>query len=137
MKRVFILTALALLASVPILASPAIEAEIKARADEFAAAWNKHDTKAMADMWSTDGDLINPYGRVAKGRAEVEKLFLDVCNWLLGRDDLLARESVRWQYPRVALPASENALWQWGTRLGMPVLFVYLGLVVLMVRRLR
>ncbi len=66
-----------------------------------------------------------------------EKLFLDVCNWLLGRDDLLAKDSSVWQYPRVPLSASANALWQWGTRLGMPVLFVYLGLVVLMVRRLR
>jgi hypothetical protein len=66
-----------------------------------------------------------------------EKLFLDVCNWLLGRDDLLARDNIDWQYPRVALPASENVLWQWGTRLGMPAFFVYLGLVVFMVRRLR
>ena len=66
-----------------------------------------------------------------------EKLFLDVCNWLLGRDDLLAKDNVVWQYPRVSLPVADNALWQWGTRLGMPVLFVYLGLVVLMVRRLR
>jgi hypothetical protein len=66
-----------------------------------------------------------------------EKLFLDVCNWLLGRDDLLAKQGVVWEYPRVALAASDNALWQWGTRLGMPVLFVYLGFVVLLVRRLR
>ena len=67
-----------------------------------------------------------------------EKLFLDVCNWLLGRDDLLARQvNVPWSYPRVALADSENALWQSGTRLGMPLLFVYLGLMVLMVRHMR
>jgi len=66
-----------------------------------------------------------------------EKLLLDVCNWLLGRDDLLAKAEHRWQYPRVTLADSQQALWQWGTRLGLPLLFAYLGLVVLMVRRLR
>jgi hypothetical protein len=67
-----------------------------------------------------------------------EKLLLDVSNWLLGRDDLLARDDHEpWQYPRVTLTGSENGLWQWGTRLGMPLLFVYLGFVVLMVRRMR
>ena len=66
-----------------------------------------------------------------------EKLFLDVCNWLLGRDDLLTRDNQVWQYPRVALGTNEQALWLWGTRLGLPVLFVYLGLVVLLVRRRR
>jgi hypothetical protein len=66
-----------------------------------------------------------------------EKVLLDVTNWLLGRDDLLARETPVWEYPRVHLSDSEDALWQWGTRLGMPLLFVYIGLVVLLVRRMR
>jgi hypothetical protein len=67
-----------------------------------------------------------------------EKLLLDVSNWLLGRDDLLAREDAEpWHYPRVTLTDAENGLWQWGTRLGMPLFFVYLGLMVFMVRRMR
>jgi hypothetical protein len=66
-----------------------------------------------------------------------EKLLLDVSNWLLGRDDLLTKDEHRWEYPRVALSERQQALWQWGTRLGLPVVFAYLGLVVLMVRRLR
>lgn len=53
------------------------EAQVRARSQEFAAAWNRHDVKAMAAVWASDGDLINPFGRVAKGRAEVEKLFAD------------------------------------------------------------
>lgn len=53
------------------------EAAVKARADEFAAAWNKHDSAAMAALWAMDGDLINPFGREAKGRADVQKLFAD------------------------------------------------------------
>jgi hypothetical protein len=68
-----------------------------------------------------------------------EKLLLDVTNWLLGRDDLLTKADParEWRYPRVPLSDSATALWQWGTRLGMPMLFVYLGFVVLLVRRLR
>lgn len=53
------------------------EQEIKKEMTAFAASWNTHDAKAMASFWATDGDLINPSGRVAKGRAEVEKLFAD------------------------------------------------------------
>jgi hypothetical protein len=68
-----------------------------------------------------------------------EQLFLQTANWLLGRDDALPRGEHPWSFPRVDLaPGSREAqLWLWGTRLGLPVLFAYLGLVVLLVRRLR
>jgi hypothetical protein len=68
-----------------------------------------------------------------------EQLLLQTTNWLLTRDDALPRADHPWSYPRVSLtPGSrDEQLWQWGTRLGLPVLFAYLGLVVLLVRRLR
>jgi hypothetical protein len=66
-----------------------------------------------------------------------EKLLLDTCNWLLGRDDLLAKDNEVWEYPRVQLSDTETDLWHWGTFLGMPLLFVYMGLLVFMVRRMR
>jgi hypothetical protein len=66
-----------------------------------------------------------------------EKLFLDVCNWLLGRDDLLTKEEAHWEFPRVVLADNQQQMWEWGTRLGLPLLFAYLGFVVLLVRRLR
>jgi hypothetical protein len=98
--------------------------------------------------WYTDQDATPAKVRVAAlGHGGVfigntlspakEKLLLDISNWLLGRDDLLTKGDNRWQYPRVALAETNQALWQWGARLGMPVLFAYLGLVVLLVRRLR
>jgi uncharacterized protein (TIGR02246 family) len=49
-------------------------------ADDFAAAWNKHDPTAMAYCWSADGDLINPFGRRAKGLTEIQRLFQDEQN---------------------------------------------------------
>jgi hypothetical protein len=68
-----------------------------------------------------------------------ERLFLQTANWLLGRNDYLPRADHPWSYPRVPLSpdAREYYLWLWGTRLGLPVLFAYLGLVVLLMRRLR
>jgi hypothetical protein len=66
-----------------------------------------------------------------------ERLTLNTCNWLLGRDDRLPRADQPWSYPRVRLDAREKELWHWGTRVGLPALFLYFGLVVLLVRRMR
>lgn len=64
------------LSSAPALATDDEEA-VKDVLDQLVAAWNIHDAKAIAALWAPDGDLINPFGRVAKGRPEVEKLFTD------------------------------------------------------------
>jgi len=69
--------------------------------------------------------------------AAKEELLLATCNWLLGRDNLLRRSDLSWSFPRVSLSPREHTLWNWGAWLGLPGLFLYLGLVVLMVRRLR
>jgi hypothetical protein len=67
-----------------------------------------------------------------------EQLLLNTCNWLLGRDDLLTQaDAPEWRYPRVSLAPRAHILWRWGGWLGLPALFAYLGLVVLLVRRLR
>jgi hypothetical protein len=66
-----------------------------------------------------------------------EKLFLDTANWLLGREDHLVHEGATWTFPRVRLSERDRDLWHWGTQLGLPLFFAYLGVVVLLVRRLR
>jgi hypothetical protein len=82
-----------------------------------------------------DGALFVGRDKLAPLR---EKLFLDVANWLLGRENLLARESPEpWQYPRIHLEPEIKSVWEWGARLGLPLLFVYLGLNVWLVRRMR
>jgi uncharacterized protein (TIGR02246 family) len=53
------------------------DAAIQRRHDEWCAAWGKHDPKLMAAFFTADGDLINPFGRHARGTAEIEKLFGD------------------------------------------------------------
>ncbi|MGH7169698.1 MAG: hypothetical protein ACRELG_05405, partial [Gemmataceae bacterium] len=73
--------------------------------------------------------------------AAQEKLFVQTLNWLLGRDDRLPRDEHAWSYPRVneTIPPDSPTeyLWLWGARLGLPVLFLYLGFVVVLFRRLR
>lgn len=78
-KRVMTALAVASIASLAVAApvKNGAEAQVRARSQEFAAAWNRHDAKALAAYWAPDGDVINPFGRVAKGRTEVEKLFTD------------------------------------------------------------
>jgi uncharacterized protein (TIGR02246 family) len=42
---------------------------------DYTAAWNRHDPKEMAGFWAIDGDYMEPDGRHAKGKTEVEQLF--------------------------------------------------------------
>jgi uncharacterized protein (TIGR02246 family) len=49
--------------------------EVRALTDQFVEAWNKHDTAALAAIWTADGDHSEPDGRTVHGRAEIQKLF--------------------------------------------------------------
>jgi uncharacterized protein (TIGR02246 family) len=105
MKRLFI--AVAVFALVGIGAAlgedAAREKEVRAVGDAFVAAWNKDDSRAMAAGWAPDGDLINPFGRWAKGRAEVEKLFADEHSMVMkGSTYALSNYEVRFSSPAIA-----------------------------------
>jgi len=54
-----------------------MEEAIRQQVDEFVKAWNKHDAKALALLYADDADVINPNGRVARSRKEIETLFRD------------------------------------------------------------
>ena len=79
----FLATALLVMLAMPALAADA--KKMSTRSDEgitkaeegFFAAWNRHDVPAMIAFWADDATLINPMGRAAHGRAEVEKLLDD------------------------------------------------------------
>jgi hypothetical protein len=67
-----------------------------------------------------------------------ERLLLDTCNWLLRRDEVMVKdEGVRWSYPRVELSRRSKFLWSLGLAAGLPLLFVYLGVTIHWIRRLR
>ena len=66
-----------------------------------------------------------------------EQLLLHSCNWLLQRDDRLPKTESSWSYPRTELSESNRFYWQWGPLLGLPLFFLYVGVMVLMIRRVR
>ena len=66
-----------------------------------------------------------------------EKLFVDVSNWLLGRENLLVSDEETWQYPRVKIDGEVKTIWEWGARLFLPLSFLYIGAIVMMMRRMR
>jgi hypothetical protein len=73
-----------------------------------------------------------------------ERLLLQTTNWLLGRDDYLPSSEHPHAYPRLVFAGGPlkpdspiHAYWVWGARAGLPLLFAYLGIVVLLYRRLR
>ncbi len=56
-----------------------LENEVKIRKlyEDFTAAWNEHDPRAMAQFWTINGDHYEPDGRGAEGRDAVEALFAE------------------------------------------------------------
>jgi hypothetical protein len=72
-------------------------------------------------------------------KPEQERLLLNTCTYLLGRDEYLPRrdEDQIWSYPRVSLDERGKVLWFLGAVVALPGVFAYLGFVVVMVRWLR
>jgi uncharacterized protein (TIGR02246 family) len=78
--------------------------EVRAASDAWAAAWNRHDAKIMAAAWSPEGDLINPFGRWATGRAEIEKLFTEEhATFMKGTTYSITNYKVRFPTPAIAV----------------------------------
>jgi len=53
------------------------EAEIRRVQRRQQDAWNQHDAKAYASLFTEDGDIVNVVGWWWKGRAEIEKKLTD------------------------------------------------------------
>ncbi len=77
--RIFSALALASFAALPALSqspsSASDEKDIRSIGAQIQEAWNKKDAKMLADLWLTDGDYVSSTGRMATGRAEVERAF--------------------------------------------------------------
>jgi uncharacterized protein (TIGR02246 family) len=103
-RALALLVAFAACASLPaIAAAQDDEAAIRKLSNDFFAAWTRHDVKAMAAAFAEDADIINPQGRVAKGRAEIEKLFTDEHAGPFKGTSYTATVSLRMLAPGVAL----------------------------------
>jgi uncharacterized protein (TIGR02246 family) len=82
-SRSWIVLALGLAAGIGLVATrPASGAAgdtdaVKKSCQSIVEAWNRHDGKAIAAVFADDGDVINPMGRKATGKAELEALFTE------------------------------------------------------------
>jgi uncharacterized protein (TIGR02246 family) len=56
---------------------PQAERAIRDLASGAQRAWNAHDPRQLAGLWTEDGTVVNPMGREADGRQQVERLFRD------------------------------------------------------------
>jgi uncharacterized protein (TIGR02246 family) len=88
-------------------------AAIKKSSADFESAWNKHDPKLIAAFWASDGDLIDPWGKTAVGRAGVESFFVGehTGNGVLAKSTYdLKKDTVRLISPDVAVEDWEVVL---------------------------
>lgn len=56
--------------------SPTIEPEISQFVELFVKKWNQHDPKELNELWTEDGDLMNPAGEWEKGKTNVLKILV-------------------------------------------------------------
>jgi steroid delta-isomerase-like uncharacterized protein len=54
--------------------------EIRSFLDQFALAWGQSDAAALGDCYTDDCVVISPIFRTLKGRAQVEKSYVDIFN---------------------------------------------------------
>jgi uncharacterized protein (TIGR02246 family) len=67
-------------------------------------AWNRHDAKAYADLFTEDGDVVNVLGWWWKGRPEIEKKLTDAYAFVFRESTLTLDEvQVRFLTPQIAL----------------------------------
>jgi uncharacterized protein (TIGR02246 family) len=81
-------------------------AQVKQMSKDFAAAWNKHDAKAISELWARDGDLICPDGKLETGPSGVQTFFGEqfAPNGMMGKSTIdIKKDTVRFITPDVAL----------------------------------
>jgi uncharacterized protein (TIGR02246 family) len=80
------------------------EAAIRAVQDAQAAAWNRHDAAAYADLFTEDGDVVNVLGWWWRGRAQIESKLTSAFAFVFHESRLtIAETSVRFLSPTIAV----------------------------------
>ena len=80
------------------------EAAIRKIDDAYVEAYNKHDAKALAAMWSPEAVYVDPEtGEEAVGREEIEKEFADTFDGLKDAKLEIDVEAIKFLSPNVAI----------------------------------
>lgn len=79
----------------------AIREVVQARQQD---AWNRHDAKAYADLFTEDGDVVNVVGWWWRGRGEIEKKLSDAFTFVFRESTLTVTEvDIRFLTPEIAV----------------------------------
>ena len=92
--------------TMPILAADqsADEAAIRALEARQPEAWNAHDAKAYASLFTENGDIVNVVGWWWKGRAEIEKKLTDAYAYVFKESTLtITNVDIRFLTPDIAI----------------------------------
>ncbi|PZR74009.1 MAG: DUF4440 domain-containing protein [Chthoniobacterales bacterium] len=85
-------------------------------------AWNKHDAKAYADLFTEDGDCVNVVGWWWKGRTEIEKKLTDAYVFVFHESTLTFNDvQVRFLSPEFAVVHARWSMTGAKTPKGIPV----------------
>ena len=80
------------------------EAEIRNVETRQQEAWNHHDAKAYANLFTEDGEVVNVVGWWWKGRAEIEKKLTDAHAFVFRESALTITDvKVRFLTPQIAV----------------------------------
>lgn len=82
-------------ATKPASAADAELAAIRKQSDSFVTAFNKKDAKAIAQLWTKDGEYIDEKGERFIGREAIEKCYLDFFTMVSDPQISLASDSLR------------------------------------------
>ena len=99
------------LAFVTALAGPAFsadqsqdEAEIRKLETDQQEAWNRHDMKVFANLFTEDADVVNVVGWWWKGRAQIEKKTTEAHAFIFGESSMTVNEvHIRFLTAQIAL----------------------------------
>jgi uncharacterized protein (TIGR02246 family) len=81
---------------------------VRASCGAIVIAWNAHDAKGIAAVFTEDADMVGLDGRVFTGRAEIEKAFAEDHSGVLSKAKLeVMKEPVRFPSPDVAVSDAE------------------------------
>src|ERR1043166_2512712 len=98
------------------------EAAIRALEARQPEAWNKHDAKAYASLFTENGDCVNIVGWWWKGRAEIEKKLTDAYVYVFKDSTLtVSNVDIRFLTPDVAVAHVRWSLTGARTPAGLPV----------------
>jgi len=79
------------------------EKDIRGAADVFTKAYNAHDAKALAGLFTADGEIINEAGERLQGREAIEQTFAAAFGQRPQAQISVAIESLRFVAPTVAI----------------------------------